>query len=37
LVWRCSQCGAVGDLGTLLEACPDCNTPREDRYYWTED
>ncbi|MFB6101783.1 MAG: rubredoxin-like domain-containing protein [Haloplanus sp.] len=37
LVWRCSQCGAVGDLGELPEACPDCDAPREDLYYWTED
>lgn len=37
LVWRCSQCGAVGELGELPDACPDCDAPREDLYYWTED
>jgi hypothetical protein len=37
LVWRCSQCGAVGELGDLPEECPDCAAPREDLYYWTED
>ncbi|AZH24100.1 DUF7130 family rubredoxin-like protein [Haloplanus aerogenes] len=37
LIWRCSQCGAVGELGDLPDACPDCDAPREDLYYWTED
>jgi rubrerythrin len=37
LVWRCSQCGAIGELGDLPEECPDCAAPREDLYYWTED
>jgi hypothetical protein len=37
LVWRCSRCGAVGDLGDLPSSCPDCSAPREDLYYWTED
>jgi rubrerythrin len=37
LVWRCSQCGAVGDIDELPAACPDCDAPREDLYYWTED
>jgi hypothetical protein len=37
LVWRCSQCGAIGDLENWPAACPDCDAPREDLYYWTED
>ncbi|WP_251342042.1 DUF7130 family rubredoxin-like protein [Haloplanus halophilus] len=37
LVWRCSRCGAVGDIDDMPEACPDCDAPREDLYYWTED
>ena len=37
LVWRCSQCGAVGDIDELPDECPDCAAPREDLYYWTED
>ena len=37
LVWRCSQCGAIGDLESWPAACPDCDAPREDLYYWTED
>ena len=37
LVWRCSQCGAVGDLDEMPDECPDCAAPREDLYYWIED
>ena len=37
LVWRCSQCGAVDELGDLPAECSDCAAPREDLYYWTED
>ena len=37
LVWRCSQCGAVGDLDEMPDDCPDCAAPREELYYWTED
>lgn len=37
LVWRCADCGEVGDLDTLPEACPNCGAPKENLYYWTED
>jgi hypothetical protein len=37
LMWRCSQCGAMGDIDAMPDACPDCGAPREDLYYWTED
>lgn len=37
LMWRCSQCGAMGELDGLPDECPDCGSPREDIYYWTED
>ena len=37
LVWRGSQCGAVGDLDEMPDDCPDCAAPREDLYYRTED
>jgi rubredoxin len=37
LAWRCSQCGAMGDIDAMPDACPDCGAPREDLYYWTED
>lgn len=37
LVWRCLQCGEVGDIDTFPEHCPGCNAPREHVYYWIED
>ena len=37
LLWRCSACGAVGPIEAFPDACPDCDAPREELYYWTED
>ncbi|QLG60743.1 DUF7130 family rubredoxin-like protein [Halorarum salinum] len=38
LMWRCSDCGEMGDLDDEFpEACPNCGAPREHVYYWTED
>ena len=37
LLWRCSQCGEMGDVATIPDECPSCRAPREDLYYWTED
>lgn len=37
LMWRCTDCGAVGDLGEFPDTCPDCDAPREHLYYWIED
>jgi len=37
LLWRCAQCGAVGDIDGIPERCPDCGAEREELYYWTED
>jgi len=37
LVWRCADCGEVGDLDTLPETCPNCGAEKENLYYWTED
>ena len=38
LMWRCSECGEMGDLSDgLPDSCPNCGGPREDLYYWTED
>jgi len=37
LLWRCSDCGAVGDVEDIPDECPDCDAPREHLYYWTED
>jgi len=38
LMWRCWECGEMGQLEEELPAaCPSCGAPREDLYYWTED
>jgi hypothetical protein len=38
LLWRCSECGELGDLqDSFPEACPNCGTEKENVYYWTED
>lgn len=37
LMWRCSNCGEMGDVAEIPDACPNCDGPREDLYYWTED
>ncbi len=38
LMWRCSECGEMGELDDdIPEECPNCGTPKENLYYWTED
>ncbi|MFC6989826.1 rubredoxin-like domain-containing protein [Haloplanus sp. GCM10025708] len=37
LMWRCNECGAMGDIEDLPDACPDCGAPTEDIYYAIED
>ena len=41
LMWRCTECGEMGDLQDYTEGlpaeCPNCGAPREDIYYWIED
>ena len=38
LMWRCMSCGEMGELDEgVPEACPNCDAPREDLKYWTED
>lgn len=37
LVWRCSNCGEMGDVADLPDECPNCTFSREYLYYWTED
>lgn len=38
LMWRCDECGEMGDLeGGMPEECPNCGAPKEGIYYWTED
>jgi rubrerythrin len=37
-MWRCWECGEMGQIeGDLPEACPACDAPREELYYWAED
>jgi len=38
LMWRCLNCGEMGDLGEdIPAACPNCGAAREELMYWTED
>lgn len=37
LLWRCTECGAMGPIEDFPESCPDCGAPKEYLYYWTED
>lgn len=37
LMWRCWECGAVGQLTDVPDSCPDCGAAKEEIYYWTED
>jgi rubrerythrin len=37
LMWRCSNCGEMGDIEGMPDECPNCGAPKEDIYYWTED
>lgn len=38
LMWRCGDCGEMGDLkGGVPDSCPSCDAPKEELYYWTED
>lgn len=38
LMWRCSNCGEMGELDDgVPDTCPNCDGPRENLYYWTED
>ena len=37
LLWRCDDCGELGDIDELPEACPSCGADKTALYYWTED
>jgi hypothetical protein len=37
LVWRCADCGEMGDIESIPAECPGCGSARESLYYWTED
>jgi len=38
LMWRCSECGEMGDLGSgMPDTCPECGAPEESIYAVEED
>ena len=37
LMWRCTECGEMGDIDEMPDTCPACGAAREHLYYWTED
>ncbi|AWB28110.1 DUF7130 family rubredoxin-like protein [Halococcoides cellulosivorans] len=37
LMWRCYECGEMGQIDDVPEACPSCGAPRESIYYYTDD
>jgi len=37
LLWRCSDCGELGDIDEVPDSCPSCGAPAESIYWWTED
>jgi predicted RNA-binding Zn-ribbon protein involved in translation (DUF1610 family) len=37
LMWRCGDCGEMGDIEDLPETCPNCGASREEIYYYVDD
>ncbi|WP_158058540.1 DUF7130 family rubredoxin-like protein [Halorussus halophilus] len=38
LMWRCTQCGEMGEIDEgIPDVCPNCDAPKTDLMYWTED
>lgn len=37
LMWRCWECGEMGQIENIPEECPSCGAPKEEIYYWQED
>ena len=37
IMWRCWECGEMGQIENIPEECPSCGAPKEDIYYWQED
>lgn len=37
LMWRCSECGEMGDIDGLPDECPSCSASKSELYYCTED
>jgi len=37
LMWRCSDCGEMGQIEDIPDQCPNCGADKTALYYWTED
>ena len=37
LLWRCSECGEMGDIESMPDRCPNCGTAGENLYAHLED
>jgi hypothetical protein len=37
LMWRCWECGEMGDIEAVPDECPNCGAASEEIYYWIED
>lgn len=37
LVWRCTECGELGDVNHVPDRCPSCGSGREELYAYLED
>jgi rubrerythrin len=37
LMWRCDDCGEMGDIADLPGSCPNCGAVREWIYYYVDD
>lgn len=37
LLWRCSECGELGDIDQIPDRCPSCGSGREELYAYLED
>jgi hypothetical protein len=37
IMWRCWECGEMGQIENIPEECTSCGAPKEDIYYWQED
>ncbi|MXR52189.1 hypothetical protein GRX03_11325 [Halovenus sp. WSH3] len=37
IMWRCWECGEMGQIEDIPAECPSCGAPKEEIYYWQED